>query len=96
MSFKLNFAIFKNDKPDSKLDYSGVLNLKVDELDDLCKWAMSQEVNQYGTVELRIAGWKRESKAGRAYISALAEPPEPPAVDAAAQSLAKATDGFII
>ena len=56
---------------------------------------MSQEVNQYGTVELRIAGWKKTSKAGRPYISALAEPPEP-TVDQAAQSLASATDGELI
>lgn len=95
MSFKLNFAIFKNEKPESKLDYNGVLNLKVDDLDALCKWAMSQEVNQYGTVELRIAGWKKTSKAGRPYISALAEPPEP-TVDQAAQSLASAMDGELI
>jgi hypothetical protein len=95
MSFKLNFVIFKNEKPESKLDYNGVLNLKVDDLDALCKWAMSQEVNQYGTVELRIAGWKKTSKTGLPYISALAEPPEP-TVDQAARSLASATDGELI
>jgi hypothetical protein len=95
MSFKINIAMFKNTKADSKVDFGGSLKIKVDDLDALCAWAMKQEMNQWGTVELPISGWKKTSSKGTAYISAVAEPPRP-RMDEAAASLAKATDGVVL
>jgi uncharacterized protein YfaP (DUF2135 family) len=95
MSFKINIALFKNTKPDSKVDFGGSLKIKVEELDALCAWAMAQEMNQWGTVEIPISGWKKTSAKGTAYVSAVAEPPRP-RVDEAAAQLAAATNGAVV
>lgn len=96
MSFKLNLAIFKSTKPDSKVDYSGRLNIKPEELDALCRFVYSQTPDQYGAVQVPISGWKKTSSNGNAYISAVAQPPRDWVdVETAAQSLAKATDGVV-
>lgn len=98
MSFKLNLSIFKSTKPDSKIDFSGMLNVKVEELDAFCQFVMSQTPDQYGSVQVPVSGWKKTSSRGLAYVSAVAQPPRdwvPPA-QAAAQSLAAATDGVVI
>lgn len=101
MSFKLNLSIFKSTKPDSKVDFSGMMNVKVDELDAFCAFVMSQTPDQYGSVQVPISGWKKTSQKGLAYVSAVAQPPRdwmPPAaqVTDAAQSLAAATDGVVV
>jgi len=93
MSFKLNLSIFKSTKPDSKLDFTGMMNVKVEDLDAFCAFVMSQTPDQYGSVQVPISGWKKTSSKGLAYVSAVAQPPRdwvPPA-----QSLAKATDGVV-
>ena len=96
MSFKLNLSIFKSTKPDSKLDFTGMMNIKVEELDALCRFVMSQTPDQYGSVQVPISGWKKTSQKGLAYVSAVAQPPRD-WVDPgdAAHSLAKATDGTV-
>jgi len=96
MSFKLNLSIFKSSKPDSKLDFTGMMNVKVEELDALCRFVMSQTPDQYGSVQVPISGWKKTSQKGLAYVSAVAQPPRD-WVDPgdAAASLAKATDGVV-
>ena len=100
MSFKLNLSIFKSTKPDSKVDFSGMLNVKVEELDAFCAFVMSQTPDQYGSVQVPVSGWKKTSQKGLAYISAVAQPPRdwvPPAgAAAAAHSLADAMDGVVI
>jgi hypothetical protein len=100
MTFKLNLSIFKSTKPDSKIDFSGMLNVKVEELDAFCAFVLSETPDQYGSVQVPISGWKKTSQKGLAYVSAVAQPPRdwvPPASAAtrAAQSLATATDGVV-
>lgn len=96
MSFKLNLSIFKSTKPESKVDFSGMMNIKVEELDAFCRFVMSQSPDQYGSVQVPISGWKKTSQKGLAYVSAVAQPPlgwvDP---GDAAQQLAKATDGAV-
>lgn len=97
MSFKLNLSIFKSTKPDSKIDFSGMLNIKVEELDALCRFVMSQSPDQYGSVQVPISGWKKTSQKGLAYVSAVAQPPmdwvDP---GSAVQKLATAFDGKVV
>ena len=97
MSFKLNLSIFKSTKPESKIDFSGMLNVKVEELDAFCAFVMSQTPDQYGSVQVPISGWKKTSSKGLAYVSAVAQPPRD-WVDPgdAAQKLATATDGVVL
>jgi hypothetical protein len=94
MSFKLNISIFKSTKPESKIDFSGMLNIKVEELDALCRYVLSQSPDQYGSVQVPISGWKKTSSKGLNYISAVGQPPRD-YVDKAAESLAAATDGVV-
>jgi len=101
MSFKLNLSIFKSTKPDSKIDFSGMMNVKVEELDAFCAFVLSQTPDQYGSVQVPISGWKKTSGKGLAYVSAVAQPPRdwvPPqtAADDAAKSLAAATNGVVV
>ncbi len=95
MSFKLNLSIFKSTKPESKIDFSGMLNVKVEELDAFCAFVMSQTPDQYGSVQVPVTGWKKTSKSGLAYISAVAQPPLD-YVERAASNLAQATGGVVI
>jgi len=97
MSFKLNLSIFKSTKPDSKIDFSGMMNIKVEELDALCRFVMSQAPDQYGAVQVPISGWKKTAKSGLNYISAVGQPPRD-WVDPGdgAQKLAQAFDGQVV
>ena len=97
MSFKLNLSIFKSTKPDSKIDFSGMMNIKVEELDALCRFVMSQTPDQYGSVQVPISGWKKQAKSGLNYISAVGQPPRD-WVDSGdgAQKLAAAFDGQVV
>jgi len=99
MTFKINMSIFKNTKPESKIDFSGMLNVKAEELDAFCAFVLSQTPDQYGSVQVPISGWKKTSQKGLAYVSAVAQPPRdwvPPATaQSAAASLAAATDGVV-
>ena len=97
MSFKRNLSIFKSTKPESKVDFSGMLNIKVEEMDAFCRYVMSQSPDQYGSVQVPVTGWKKQAKSGLNYISAVAQPPRD-WVDPgdAAQQLAKATSGVVI
>lgn len=100
MTFKLNLFIFKSTKPERKADFTGMMNVKVDELDSFCEFVMSQTPDQYGSVQISISGWKKTSQKGLAYISAVAQPPRdwvPPLnAQSAAQSLAQAVDGKVL
>lgn len=96
MSFKLNMAIFKSTKPDSKVDFNGRLNIKPEELDALCRFVYSQTPDQYGSVQVPISGWRKKSSNGNVYVSAVAQPPRDWVdVEAAAKSLADATGGVV-
>lgn len=94
MSFKLNLSIFKSTKPESKIDFSGMMNIKVEELDALCRYVLSQTPDQYGSVQVPISGWKKTSQKGLAYVSAVAQPPRD-YVDQVAHNLAAATGGAV-
>jgi hypothetical protein len=94
MSFKLNLSIFKSTKPESKIDFSGMMNIKVEELDALCRFVISQTPDQYGSVQVPITGWKKTSKSGLAYVSAVAQPPRD-YIDQAVHNLAAATGGAV-
>ena len=100
MTFKLNLSIFKSTKPDSKVDFTGMMNVKVDELDAFCAFVMSQTPDQYGSVQVPISGWKKTSQKGLAYVSAVAQPPRdwvpPVSAQSAAQNLAQAVDGEVL
>ena len=100
MTFKLNLSIFKSTKPDSKVDFTGMMNVKVDELDAFCAFVLSQTPDQYGSVQVPISGWKKTSQKGLAYVSAVAQPPRdwvpPVSAQSAAQSLAQAVDGEVL
>lgn len=97
MSFKLNLSIFKSTKPESKVDFSGVLNVKVEEIDALRRYVLSQTPDQYGSVQVPISGWKKTSSKGLNYISAVAEPPRDWVDPAnAADNLATATQGVVL
>jgi hypothetical protein len=100
MTFKLNLSIFKSTKPDSKVDFTGMMNVKVEELDAFCAFVMSQQPDQYGSVQVPISGWKKTSSKGLAYVSAVAQPPRdwvpPVSAQSAAQSLAQAVDGEVL
>ncbi len=74
MSFKLNLSIFKSTKPESKIDYSGFLNVKVEDLDAFCAFVLSQAPDQYGSVAVPVTGWKKQARSGLAYISAVVQP----------------------
>lgn len=97
MSFKLNLSIFKSTKPDSKIDFSGMMNIKVEDLDALCRYVMNQTPDQFGSVQLPVTGWKKTSQKGLAYVSAVAQPPRD-WVDPSdgATKLAAAFDGEVI
>ena len=97
MSFKLNLSIFKSTKPESKVDFSGMMNIKVEELDAFCRYVMSQTPDQYGSVQVPVSGWKKTSSKGLNYISAVGQPPRDwvDPGDAAAK-LANATDGVVL
>jgi len=88
MSFTLNLSIFKSTKPEIKVDFSGMMNIKVEEVDALCRYIMSQSPDQYGSVQVPISGWKKTSSKGLNYISAVAQPPR----DWVDPGLAAATD----
>jgi len=92
MSFTLNLSIFKSTKPESKVDFSGMMNIKVEEVDALCRFIMSQKPDQYGSVQVPVTGWKKTSSKGLNYISAVAQPPR----DWVDPGLAKATDGVVV
>lgn len=100
MTFKLNLAIFKSTKPDSKVDFSGRMNIKPEELDAFCAFVLSQPVDQYGSVQVPVSGWKKQSSNGVAYVSAVAQPPRdwvpPVTAHSAAQNLAQATGGEVL
>lgn len=72
---KLNIALFKDEKPDSKTHFYGVLSLKEEDLDLLNKYVKTAEKDSYGSAALRVAGWRKEAKNGKKYISAVASIP---------------------
>lgn len=71
---KMNLTIFKDTK-NEKIDYSGKATIKADQVDALIAYLKSASPNQYGDIELRIAGWNKQSKSGTGYISAVASTP---------------------
>jgi uncharacterized protein (DUF736 family) len=71
---KFNITIFKDTK-NEKIDYSGKIAVKADQVDALIAYLKSATPNQYGDVEMRVAGWNKQSKSGTGYISAVASTP---------------------
>ena len=64
MSFKLNLAIFKSTKPESKVDFSGMMSVKVEDLDAFCAFVLSETPDQYGSVQVPIRAGRKPAARG--------------------------------
>jgi len=95
MSFKINARLFKSDFADSKTPYYGDISFRANELRALGEYLTAEAKSGKEFIDIKVKGWKREAKNGKPYISIMGEPPEQP-VEAAAASLAKATDGVVL
>tara|TARA_X000000950_G_C13615934_1_gene537298 strand:- start:198 stop:521 length:324 start_codon:yes stop_codon:yes gene_type:complete len=98
---KVNVALFTNDRPNAKTQFRGYMKFKANELEKLLNALKEQEENEHGNLELPMVGWLKKTKAGKNWVSAVAEIPlvrKPysteltPAVD----SLAAAFPGSVV
>ena len=68
-------SLFKNDRKESEKqpDFTGPGNISKEDFLAIYDQVMAGKHNSEdnGDIKLRVAGWKRESKAGRSYISLL-------------------------
>lgn len=86
--------------------YDGVISVPADQAYAMAKYLMDAKPNDRDQIPMRISGWRKEpASGGDAYVSMAIEPDyktlkaieeAAPAVDAAAASLAQATDGVVI
>lgn len=85
----------------------GVVNIPADQAYALAEYIMQgKPIGERNEIPLAISGWKKQSASGKTYISLSfkphykyeknAEGSEASSVNAAAKSLAKATDGNVI
>ena len=95
MTFKINARLFKSDFADSKTPYYGDVSFKASELRALGEFLTAEAKSGKEYIDIKVKGWKRESKNGKPYISIMGEPPEQP-IETAAASLANATDGVVV
>lgn len=99
------------DRYDASKNYpqvDGVINIPADQAYALADYIMNgKPVGDRQEIPVGISGWKKQSAGGKSYISLSFKPhykyernaegaAAAPAVDAAAQSLAKATDGNVL
>ena len=98
------------DKYDPSKSYptaEGVINIPADQAYALAEYIMlGKPIGERNEIPLAISGWKRQSASGKTYISLSfkphykyeknAEGSEASSVNAAAKSLAKATDSNVI
>lgn len=86
--------------------YEGVVNIPADQAYALAEYIMQgKPLGERNEIPLAIGGWKRQSASGKTYLSLSfkphykyeknAEGSEASSVNAAAKSLAKATDGNV-
>lgn len=73
--FKVNVALFTNDRPNAKTHFRGNMKFKANELEQLLKALKEQEVTEHGNLELPMVGWLKKTKTGKNWISAVAEIP---------------------
>jgi hypothetical protein len=78
---KLQAALFRNERKqsDNQPDFTGPGSVSPEDLKRLYEMAVSGEgaFDDKGQIKIRVAGWKKQSSAGNAYIS-LAITPERP------------------
>ena len=98
------------DKYDPSKNYptvDGVINIPADQAYALAEYIMQgKPLGERNEIPLAISGWKKQSSSGKNYISLSFKPhykyekntegSEASSVDAAAKSLAKATDGNVV
>ena len=87
-------SLFKNERKETEKqpDFTGPGNISKEDFLAIYDQVMSGKYNseENGDIRLRVAGWKRESKGGRAYISLLLSIDDY-LVEAAAKPVVKAT-----
>ena len=68
-----NASLFKNDRKESERqpDFTGPGNISKEDFMTIADAITGGRIktDERGDVQLRVAGWKRESKGGRTYIS---------------------------
>ena len=74
--FRGRIALFPPTRP-SKVSLSGACSINVQELPAFIQWLQSQQPDQYGNINLRIALFDSMSKGGRAYLSGYLQAPLP-------------------
>jgi len=97
------------DRYDASKNYptaDGVVNIPADQAFALADYILQGKPNDRNEIPLAISGWKKQSASGKTYISLSFKPhykyekntegTEACSVNAAAQSVAKATDGSVI
>ena len=85
MTIELNasFSLFTatEKKKERSPDYSGTIEIPVDQVDALIAHLGTQPENNYRdepVLKLRVAGWNATSKGGKEYISGRVSKPLPP------------------
>ena len=73
-----NASLFKNDRKerDNQPDFTGPGTISKEDLMAIADMVTKEEVNfdENGSAKIRVAGWKKQSKSGLAYISLAISP----------------------
>ena len=90
-------------------NYDGILNVPADQAYALAQYLMNaQPIGERNEIPIRISGWRRQSNAGKPYLSLSFKPDSrvqqaapapaaaPPVVQQAAQQVANAFNGTVL
>ena len=90
-------------------NYDGILNVPADQAHALAQYLMNaQPIGDRNEIPIRISGWRRQSNAGKPYLSLSFKPDSrvqqaapapaaaPPVVQQAAQQVANAFNGTVL
>lgn len=81
--FNGKFSLFpaREKKSEKSPDYTGTLELSLDQAMALADWLTSQPgetgYNNETVIKVRLAGWKATSRNGMAYLNGKVSPPNP-------------------
>ena len=99
MTIELNasFSLFTatEKKKERSPDYSGTIEIPVDQVDALIAHLGTQPENNYRdepVLKLRVAGWNATSKGGKEYINGKVSKPLPPMDNSATPAQAQVVD----
>lgn len=98
---KVNVALFTNDRANAKTHFRGNMKFKAKELEQLLNALKEQKENEHGNLELPMVGWLKKTKAGKNWVSAVAEIPQVKKISSnelqdAVDSLAAAFPGSVV